>query len=59
MKRETWTFEPSQEAKSLLQKEMNRRAGRGGEKRGLRTKILNDALVAFLFSLKGKRELAK
>lgn len=59
MKRETWTFEPSEEVRSLVNKEMNRRAGKHGEKRGLRTKILNDALESFLFSLKGKRELSK
>lgn len=59
MKRETWTFEPDKKAKSLVVKEMNRRAGRNGERRGLRTAILNAALAHYLSSLNGKRELAK
>lgn len=59
MKRETWTFEPSEEAKSLLKKEMNKRAGRGGEVRGLRTAILNQAIAEFLAERKGKREASK
>ena len=59
MKRETWTFEPSEEAKSLLAKAINKRAGRGGETRGLRTRILNEAIAALLDGYKGKRETSK
>ncbi len=59
MKRETWTFEPSKEVKSLVKKEMTRRVGCGRNTRGVRTKILNDALGAFLFALKGKREATR
>ena len=59
MKRETWTFEPSEEAKSLLAKAINKRAGRGGETRGLRTRILNEAIADFLAAHSGKREASK
>ena len=56
MKRETWTVEPEADVRSLVRKEMNRMVGRSGNKRGLRTRIIHDALRAHLAGLKGKRE---
>lgn len=54
--RETWTVEPDSDVKSLMTKEINRRVGIHGDKRGQRSKILNEAVRAFLVSLIGKRE---
>ncbi len=56
--RETWTFEPDEITKSLMRKAMNRHAGKDANKRGLRTKLLNEAVCKFYASLAGKREAA-
>lgn len=60
MKRETWTIEPDDDVKSLVSKEITRRAGRNKKnQRGVRTRIINDAIRNLLASLSGKRELGK
>lgn len=59
MKRETWTIEPDEDVKSLVSKEITRRAGKDKRNhRGVRTRILNDAIRSYLASLAGKREAA-
>lgn len=55
-KRKTWTFEPDADVKSLMAKALNAEVGRRGRKRGLRSRILNDAVRAALAHLAGKRE---
>lgn len=57
-KRVTWTIEPDADVKSLVAKEINRRVGQKGDKRGQLTKIINEAVSAFLADLRGKREEA-
>ena len=56
MKRVTWTIEPTGDVKSLVRKAMNAIAGRKGRKRGLRTKLVNEAVRAHFAHLRGKRE---
>lgn len=57
MKRETWTIEPDEDVKSLVSKEIIRRAGKDkSRQRGVRTRILNEATRVFLVKLSGKRE---
>lgn len=59
MKRETWTIEPDDDVKSLVSKEIIRRAGKNkANQRGIRTRILNEAARVFLAKLAGKREAA-
>jgi len=59
VKRETWTIEPDEDVKSLVSKEIARIAGKNKARhRGLRTKIINEALRKVLASLSGKREAA-
>ena len=59
MKRTTWTIQPADDVKSLVAKEINRRVGRRGSKKGVRTQIINEALRKVLFYLNGKREESK
>jgi hypothetical protein len=56
MKRVTWTIEPEADVQSLVSKQLNRLAGRNGRRRGLRTRILNEAVRAYLAGLQGKRD---
>lgn len=56
MKRVTWTIEPAGDVKSLVSKAINAVAGRKGQKRGLRTKLINEAVRSHLAHLRGKRE---
>lgn len=56
VKRTIWTFEPANDVRSLLTKEMRRR---GGKRRGLLRSIINDCLRAQLLPLAGKREMSK
>lgn len=58
MKRRTWTIEPAVDVKSIVAKEIVKRVGRGGKKRGVRTKIINDSLRSYLKHHLGKREAA-
>ncbi len=59
MKRETWTIEPDEDVKSLVSKEIIRRAGKSkANQRGVRTRIINEATRVFLAKLVGKREAA-
>ena len=55
-KRETWTIEPDDDVKSLMDKAITRKVGKGGSSRGLRTRIIEEALRAQLANLRGKRE---
>ena len=55
-KRITWTFEPSEKAKSLVRKAFNQRHGRGANIRGFRTELLNSAIIALLKDVEGKKE---
>ncbi len=55
-KRETWTFEPDGDVKSLVSKQASKRFGRGTAPRGFRSELLNEALRAYLSSLRGKQE---
>ena len=65
MGRESWTVRPEADVASLMKKAINRlvrRAMRQGvklERRGLRSRLLNEALRAQLADLKGKREEGK
>lgn len=56
MKRRTWTIEPDSDVKSLMSKEITRRVGKNGDKRGKRTEILHEAVRNYLAHLNGKRE---
>jgi hypothetical protein len=56
-KRITWTFEPDEDVRSLVSKAMNQLAGRKGDKRGMRTKIICEAVRQHLTNLRGKREV--
>jgi len=56
MKRVTWTIEPAEDVKSLVGKAINALAGREGRKRGLRTKLINEAVRSHLACFRGKRE---
>lgn len=58
MKRKTWTFDPDNDVKSLVSKEITRRVGKNGDRRGKRTEILHEAIRKYLASLNGKRETA-
>ena len=55
--RATWTFEPDRDVRSLVSKAMNRIVGRKGGRRGLLTRLLNEAVRGHFASLAGKREL--
>lgn len=57
-KRTTWTFEPTAEVSSLLSKQMTKLVGRGGNRRGLRTRLINEVLSQAFKSNFGKRESA-
>ena len=60
--RETWTIQPEADVASLMRKAINeavREAGARGLKagrRGLRTRLLNEAVRAHYERLRGKRE---
>ncbi|HZV33172.1 MAG TPA: hypothetical protein VFB72_01245 [Verrucomicrobiae bacterium] len=56
-KRLTITFQPDKDAQSLLSKELNRIAGVNGEKHGLRSRLINEAIRLAFNRNKGKREL--
>ena len=56
-KRITWTVEPARDVESLVDKRMTQMVGKNGNKRGLRTRILNEAVRHHLAYLHGKREL--
>ena len=56
-KRITWTVEPARDVESLLDKRMTQMVGKRGNKRGLRTRIVNEAVRYYLANLQGKREL--
>lgn len=56
-KRITWTVEPDADVTSLVDKRITEMAGKRGSKRGLRTRIVNEALRNHLAYLLGKREL--
>jgi hypothetical protein len=58
MKRKTWTFDPDNDVKSLVSKEITRRVGKNGDRRGKRTEIIHEAIRKYLASLNGKREAA-
>lgn len=58
-KRITWTVEPDADVASLLDKRMTQIVGKRGNKRGLRTKIINEAVRNHLAYLSGKRERPK
>jgi hypothetical protein len=59
---ETWTIRPDRDVRSLMSKAINqtlrlaRQRGIKLEKRGLRTRLLNEAIRAQYASLRGKRE---
>ena len=55
-KRITWTVEPDPDVASLVDKRVTQMAGKRGNKRGLRTRILNEAVRNHLAYLLGKRE---
>jgi hypothetical protein len=55
-KRITWTVEPAADVVSLVNKRITEMAGKHGNKRGLRTRIVNEALRNALSYLQGKRE---
>ncbi len=55
-KRITWTVEPDRDVSSLVDKRITQMAGKHGNKRGLRTRILNEAVRNQLSYLAGKRE---
>jgi hypothetical protein len=57
-KRITWTLEPDPDVASLVDKRITEMAGKHGNKRGLRTRIINEALRNALSYLLGKREAA-
>jgi len=52
----TWTFEPDADVRSLMAKAINRKAGRAGKKRGLRSRLINKAIRLQCAALVGKRE---
>lgn len=52
----TWTVEPAPDVASLMAKRITQMAGKHGNQRGLRTRILNEALRNQLSYLTGKRE---
>ena len=56
--RTTWTFQPEDDVKSLVGKAVAKRTAlkSGKGRRGLRTKLFNEALRAYLAPLGGKRE---
>lgn len=56
MKRTTWTFQPTHPAVSLMSKACHEKSGRGANFRGLRSQFINEAIVAHLGRLRGKRE---
>jgi hypothetical protein len=56
MKRDIRSFVAKPDVASLLEKEMVRRVGRRGNRRGLLGRIINEALRSQLAYLKGKRE---
>ena len=58
-KRITWTLEPDRDVESLVDKRITEMVGKHGNKRGLRTRILNEAVRQQLAYLHSKRELAR
>ena len=56
MKRITWTVEPDEDVESLVGKRITEIVGVKGNPRGLRSKIVNEAVRNHLAYLAGKRE---
>lgn len=54
--RTTWTIDPDHESESLMDKAITRICGKTGNRRGVRTRIILDALKMHLATMKGKRE---
>lgn len=55
-KRRTWTFEPADDVRSLMARAINSKVGRGGQERGLRSRLINKAIRLQCVALAGKRE---